>query len=213
MARLSGLLGGGGYRIHQRVWDLFGDRDAKSRDFVYRVEDDGGLGIYLVSGRKPINDEGLWEIRTKPYEPRIRAGERLAFSLRANPVRTKKTGENGKHARHDVIMDAKLRRRAEGIPGQESSAIADLVQDQGVAWLQSRAGRYGFELNGNPVRVDGYRQHRLSRGKGNAPIRFSTLDFNGLLTVTDPTTFIHALFNGIGPAKAFGCGLCMVRRI
>ncbi|MEA2080768.1 MAG: type I-E CRISPR-associated protein Cas6/Cse3/CasE [Pseudomonadota bacterium] len=46
---------------------------------------------------------------------------------------------------------------------------------------------------------------------GGKEINFSTLDYSGLLTVTDPELFKAALFQGIGPAKAFGCGLLLVR--
>jgi CRISPR system Cascade subunit CasE len=36
------------------------------------------------------------------------------------------------------------------------------------------------------------------------------VDFSGELTVVDPVTFGFALQNGIGRAKAFGCGLLLV---
>ena len=41
----------------------------------------------------------------------------------------------------------------------------------------------------------------------------STLDFSGLLTVTAPEKFLSALYGGIGPAKGFGCGLLLVKRV
>ena len=34
-----------------------------------------------------------------------------------------------------------------------------------------------------------------------------------VLTVSDPLAFAVALAGGIGPAKAFGCGLLLVRRV
>lgn len=43
------------------------------------------------------------------------------------------------------------------------------------------------------------------------PFRFSTVDFSGERTVTDPGLFGTALPTGIGHAKAFGCGLLLVR--
>jgi CRISPR system Cascade subunit CasE len=64
------------------------------------------------------------------------------------------------------------------------------------------------------VRVDGYSQHRLYKNKGCKPVELSTLEFNGILTVTDPATFVEkCLFTGIGPAKGFGCGLMLAKRI
>jgi CRISPR system Cascade subunit CasE len=63
------------------------------------------------------------------------------------------------------------------------------------------------------LRVSGYRQYRLLKARGKSPIRFSSLDFDGVLTVTEPDRLCQTLFDGIGPAKAFGCGLLLVRRI
>jgi CRISPR system Cascade subunit CasE len=37
--------------------------------------------------------------------------------------------------------------------------------------------------------------------------------FEGLLRVTDGNAFVSLLKNGIGPAKAFGCGLMLVKTI
>ena len=45
------------------------------------------------------------------------------------------------------------------------------------------------------------------------PDTFNLLDFEGVLTVVEPGLFIDALNIGIGSAKAFGCGLMMVKRI
>jgi CRISPR system Cascade subunit CasE len=39
------------------------------------------------------------------------------------------------------------------------------------------------------------------------------LDFEGRLKIVDADRFKQALFEGIGSAKAFGCGLMLVRRI
>jgi len=63
------------------------------------------------------------------------------------------------------------------------------------------------------VRVDGYQQQSGRKKSSNKAIRHSTLDFTGTLSVVEPEKFIQALYKGIGPAKAFGCGLMLVRRI
>ncbi|MEM7801989.1 MAG: type I-E CRISPR-associated protein Cas6/Cse3/CasE [Chloroflexota bacterium] len=41
----------------------------------------------------------------------------------------------------------------------------------------------------------------------NQRLKFQAVQYDGLLQVTDPNTFSAALINGIGPSKAFGCGL------
>jgi CRISPR system Cascade subunit CasE len=57
---------------------------------------------------------------------------------------------------------------------------------------------------------EAYRQWRF-RGKGGNRISFSSIDCSGCLTVTDTARFESALMKGVGPAKAFGCGLLLIR--
>jgi CRISPR system Cascade subunit CasE len=131
----------------------------------------------------------------------------LAFSLCANPVVTK-SERNGKPERHDVIMNAKKQ-----LEQQDEARVhpAELIQNVGCDWLTKRAAKHGFQLE--QMRVDGYRQHRFKKAPSGQPVCFSTLEFNGLLTVTNPELFHQALCHGIGPAKSFGCGLLLVRRV
>ena len=60
--------------------------------------------------------------------------------------------------------------------------------------------------------IDGYQTHVSSYKKGNK-IRYSTLDYRGILTVTEVVGFEKVLMEGIGKAKAFGCGLMLIRRV
>jgi len=39
------------------------------------------------------------------------------------------------------------------------------------------------------------------------------MDFAGVLKVEDSGLFAESLITGIGPAKAFGCGLMLIRRL
>ena len=176
----------------------------------------------------------------KIMSSRLSKGERLAFKLRVNPIQHDKKErteseievwrasrkERGlkeklptkKRIRHDVVMEAKTKLNFKEMPHDKRPHVAELIQDTGFAWLKARETEQGFLVEDDKekptVRADGYCQHRLFKGKGTKPITFSTLDFNGILTVTDPDTFIgESLYNGIGPAKAFGCGLMLVRRI
>ena len=87
----------------------------------------------------------------------------------------------------------------------------------GRAWLADQGARNGFRLPlnaaGEPVlRVDGYDQVRVTRGRGQKAIRFSVLDLEGMLEVVAPDSFLEALARGFGKAKAFGCGLMLIRR-
>ncbi|MCB1812067.1 MAG: type I-E CRISPR-associated protein Cas6/Cse3/CasE, partial [Candidatus Competibacteraceae bacterium] len=43
--------------------------------------------------------------------------------------------------------------------------------------------------------------------------KIATVGYTGMLEIIEPTTLNELLQKGIGPAKAFGCGLLLVRRI
>ncbi|MCK9229454.1 MAG: type I-E CRISPR-associated protein Cas6/Cse3/CasE [Syntrophales bacterium] len=199
-----------GYQAHQLVWQLFADHEDRKRDFIYRYEvRNGTLILYTVSERKPAGEEKIWQIQTKEYKPKLRAGQLLGFTVRANPIRAKRK-DDGQQKRHDVIMEEKLKLKKE----DKIFNISDIVHNKGFQWLEERAASHGFNITPNDIRADGYRQHKFFKRKGSTPISLSTVDFNGMLTVTDPAVFIdRCLFRGLGPAKGFGCGLMLVRRV
>lgn len=210
MRRLGPITQAGAYGEHQAVWRLFGDRADRQRDFLYRREANNWPAYTVVSAREPDDSDGIWNIQTKPYEPKLPAGSVLAFALCANPVLRRKD-EAGKTVRHDVVMDAKRQGRLNQSAREKGHSRQEIVQHAGVRWLTARAGQLGFALNDREVVVDGYAQHELRKARAGQSIRFSTLDFRGLLRVSDPDQFIRTLFRGIGPSKAFGCGLMLVR--
>jgi len=211
VSRLAGMVCGNGYREHQSLWQLFEKDTDAERDFLFRREQaEGWPRYFMISDRLPVRANDIWKIESKNYEPKISAGRQLAFSLRVNPVVTRVNG-TGKKQRHDVVMDLKKQLDYQSMPKADRPVMASLIQQAGIAWLESRAEKHGFSFDPGAVQVDGYLRHRVSKKRGGKVINFSTLDYSGLLTVADPATFKAALFRGIGPAKAFGCGLLMVR--
>jgi len=206
----------GPYQIHSMVWDLFADPEHQDRDFLYRVDTVNGRPvIYSVSHRSPVYMGNLWSVETKEYHPVLFNGQRLSFALRANPIRTRSTDsdENGKRIqkRHDVVMDAKWALRQGG--STNSIRVADLVQNEGFRWLHDKGTKHGFEVESHQVIAGSYRQHSFYQGTKNRLVSLSTIDFNGVLEVTDTNLFRNALMNGIGPAKGFGCGMMMVKPV
>jgi CRISPR system Cascade subunit CasE len=198
------------YGLHQSLWELFPNDPQARRDFLFRQDDVKRWPVfYLLSAREPRGDHNVFRVETKPYQPRLAAGETLSFSLRANPVHTRKTGGGNpkQRKRDDVVMHLKRRLAADAPDALPSQT--ELAQEAGEGWLLRQAERHGFEVLS--VRADNYRQLRL-RAR-NKDIRLSTLDFTGLLRVADKEAFGQALIQGIGPAKAFGCGLLLVRRL
>jgi len=204
LRRLAQLASGGQYRIHQALWNLFEPDPEAGRDFLYRQEGKADeLAFLMLSRREPGNGDGLWQVQTKTYAPRLKAGQRLAFSIRINPV-VKRRDDAGRQHRHDLVMDLKKNKPDSG------ASQAERVQLAAQQWLAARQRQYGFELAEETVIGEAYRQWRF-RGKGGNEISFSSMDCSGYLAVTDAARFESALMNGVGPAKAFGCGLLLIR--
>lgn len=207
-ATLSHLLGGGGYHLHQALWNLFENDPDTERDFLYRHEyGDRAPTFLLLSKREPADRDGCWTIETKPYHPRIQVGDQLGFSVRINPIVAKRD-ESGKQHRHDVVMNRKKALKESG----EEFTQTEVIQEATEQWFATREARSGFRLAQTSLLAEGYQQHRLSRGRGK-PVRFSTVDVSGRLTVTDSDSFLDVAMDGLGPAKAFGCGLLLIRRV
>lgn len=197
---------GEAYRDHALLWRLF-PGDGLPRDFIFRRLDDD-VSYYVVSARPPQDGSGLFQIQTKPYAPQLAEGMALGFELRANPVRSRRNAE-GKVQRHDVLMEAKRRAKT----GAEAGAkeLAAQVEAAGKAWLLERASQWGLHVRDESLLQKRYTQHRLKR-KGQQ-IAYSSLDYQGVADVADASKLLHALLQGVGHSKGFGCGLLLVKRL
>jgi len=212
------------YREHQLLWRFFPAPDGSKRDFLFRREDTQSSRprFYVVSKRPASSPGTAWSVQTRPYRPILEAGDRLRFILRANPVVAVRRDD--KLIRHDVVMHEKKRLLAEkglrtwsDLPENERPPLYKLVREACQVWLEKRAAGKGFAFDSGDENfaVDAYqplRLHSANKGKHDKEIQFTSVDFSGILTVTDPKHFFQkALMEGIGPAKAFGCGLLLVR--
>lgn len=275
------LLSGNSYGAHQLLWKLFPTREA-GRSFLFREEiareqipfHKGVRGepvFYTVSESQPRADNPIFCVESKPYAPRLVAGDRLAFRLRANPTVARKTEGKKNSVRHDVVMDAQyhlLRELAEEMgvsaSGDKSKIKTQLLsvwqkvsvsrsietrlrgiiaRNERLAeaatntmnplklldvalkahtnkslekWFCEKGERLGFTLVRDSVKrrlkfqSEGYQWHALPKKGKDAG--FSSVDFEGEIEVVDQSLFHKALFEGIGPAKGFGCGLMLIRR-
>ena len=194
---------------HHLVWSLFADGTDRKRDFLWR--DEARAGVFLIlSARHPEDRHGLFEVdEPKPFKPALEPGDRLRFSLRANPVVRRRHPSHRRSVKHDVVMNA-LRSHAKG---ERAVRRFEIIREQGFAWLDRQGAKAGFRIDSADVAVDGYDQHRIAR-TGSAPaMLYSTLDFEGILTVSDPDMLLPAISQGFGAAKAYGCGLMLIRRV
>lgn len=206
------------YSQHQLIWTLFSEVNKEhASPFLFRLDssEHSRYSFIVVSTIKPDTivevagqRESLRgiEVISKPYTPKISDGETLSFVLTANPV-IHKAVKGKRSKRHDVVMHWKYQSK-----DRKEKALSDIVQDEGYRWLKNKGIKHGFELI-DDTSARSYRQHRFFKSNQRNPIKISSIDFSGLLTVTSNADFTEMLFNGIGPAKRFGMGLMLVRRI
>ena len=206
---LGKAAGGGRSRQpgHHLVWSLFADGAGRKRDFLWREIETGEF--LILSVRHPEDRHGLFEIdEPKAFTPVLECGDRLRFSLYANPVVRRRRSSGRRSAKHDVVMDG-LRSHAKG---ERAAHRFEVMREQGFAWLTRQGTSSGFEIRSADVEVDGYDQHRISRTGQTRSMLYSTVDFEGILTVSDPAALLTAIARGFGGAKAYGCGLMLIRR-
>ncbi len=183
---------------HRLIWSAFAGDPQARRDFLWR---DMGRGQFLVlSAREPRGAELFEEPEVKPFAPQLAAGDRLRFVLRANATRQRKGA-----GRVDVVMDS-LR----DVPRPERAARRlEIAQAAGRRWLEEQGARAGFEVR--HAAVAAYAVRELP-GRGRNRPRFGVIDLEGVIELTDPAAFLARLKLGFGRARAFGCGLMLIRR-
>lgn len=204
------------FDAHRRlVWTLFPGRQA-SRDFLWRA--DGRGRFFILSHRSPVRSDLFRPLDTTDFTPVLAVGDRLAFVLRVNATKDRRVPEqpDGRRPdrRVDLVMDALYGEAGQTVAGRDRAAagpgkrmeIADRVA---ADWLAGQGRRHGFALD--RVRAEDYSVRRISRGR-QSPATLGVLDLSGLLTVTEPAAFVAALGVGFGRARAFGCGLMLIRR-
>lgn len=190
-------------REHHLVWTLFGDDPDRARDFVFRLDRrDGRPEVMAYAPREPEGGR-IWEVQAKPFAPDLRAGDRLRFSVRVNPVVQRK------NVRFDAVYDALL--KAGGSKAADRDAVA---AERGAAWFRERAPGLGLDLGpDDPLRATDYRSRVLRKPTAaERPVRLSTMEIAGEGRVRDPEALLRALAGGVGKGRAYGCGMLLIAR-
>lgn len=201
-----------GHPGHILAWQAFGGDANKTRDFIFREEhtrDD--MVLWTLSSEKPSDWGGYLKVASKPYAPALQSGTTLAFKLRANATIAVTAGKGKRGKRHDVVMHQKhvLKEESKPIPPQSV-----LVQQAGINWLKNQGIRNGFTVHEQQTIADGYQGHRFRKHlNSKQEVNFHTIDFDGVLTVTDPEKFLTSLQHGLGRTKAYGNGLMLIRKM
>jgi CRISPR system Cascade subunit CasE len=190
---------------HHLVWTLFADGRDRRRDFLWREIRAGEF--LILAARSPSDPHGLFDLESKPFAPALRPGQQLQFDLRANPVVSIPAEPGMRGKRHDVVMHAISK-----LGSAERAAAREVaIREAGSAWLARKGAAAGFRIEPEKLYTDHYERVRLPREDGRAVV-FSALTFQGVVTVDEPVQFVASLLRGFGAAKAYGCGLMLIRR-
>lgn len=200
---------------HRLVWSAFAGDSAAKRDFLWRSDGDG---VFLVLSPHPPSQSPLFEPpEVKVFDPDLQVGAKLAFTLRCNATRTFKTDEltasgKARKKQRDVVMLA-----LHGLAKAERAEVRlELAQQEGSRWLMGQGVRAGFAIADpdKDIMVADYSVVALPghAGKRMGQPQYGILEMTGVLSITDPGAFLKALSEGFGRAKAFGCGLMLIRR-
>ncbi|PHM69418.1 type I-E CRISPR-associated protein Cas6/Cse3/CasE [Xenorhabdus kozodoii] len=196
------------YAAHQLLWQLFTEQDA--RHFLFRQEMSlsGRPEFFVLSTTAPIANSPRFQIQTKPFVPQLHNGQKLAFKLRANPTVCITDKDSDKQHRHDVLMHAKRQAQRSGV-GEMDSVMTQAAQ----TWIQDekRQANWGVRFDFAPD-IERYTQHRSFKASGQK-VAFSSVDFQGVLTLSDSHLFLEQYQKGFGRAKSFGCGLMLIRAL
>lgn len=181
------------YDWHQAVWKAFPCRDGERRDFLTRLDErGGGFRLLIVSPKIPTRPDwcpvASWQ--TKPIPEKYFSKQRYAFQLRANPTKKViKLGPNGQ-------------------PTKNGKRVPLRMREELVTWFTHKSEEGGFELETDKLRTIPYGPERFQ--KNGRDTTHTSVEFAGVLTVTDPAKFHETFTRGIGSAKAFGFGLLVI---
>ncbi|TYB43889.1 type I-E CRISPR-associated protein Cas6/Cse3/CasE [Actinomadura chibensis] len=201
-------------RMHAAVMTGFPPILEPDDRVLWRLDTDSRhkVSLYIVSAHRPdlthLVEQAGWprsdvpSWATKSYEPllqQLKAGQRYAFRLTANPTYVV--------PRH----------------GQRGIRRPHVTAEQQTTWLLEQSIKKGFEIppattphplpteQAHNLRLIERQRIRFTKGQGEK-VALHQATFQGLLEVTDEAALRATLIYGIGRARSYGCGLLTLAR-
>lgn len=183
------------YDWHRAIWKAFPGRNGHRRDFLTRLDQHrDGFRLLIVSPIEPLRpdwcptDSECW--KTKPIPETYFKHRFCRFQLCANP--TKKVAKKG--------PDGSLTKNGHRVPLRKREEL--------VTWIKRKGEEGAFTVDEDSLRT--FSRGRNYFEKNGMRGLHSAVEFQGVLTVTDPVRFRETFNRGIGSAKAFGYGLLVI---
>ena len=191
------------YNVHCCLWTLFPgqpresrkDNESSRQGFLYRFENRSfgrPTRILLQSRLEPTPSDKVSLLNYREIDPTPKKGQVLAFLLTGNPIKTIK----------DTEKTSKLNKT------REQCRVPLVREEEQIDWLSRKfSGAASLET----VTVRPHEPLYFRKGKKGG--KLVPVTFEGLIKVQDSGGLRKHLENGLGPAKAFGCGLLLLRRV
>ena len=191
------------YNLHRTIMQAF-DPKRDQAGVLHRMEIDPRTGVVMLLVQSLAKPDwstlaekdyllpadpfsGLENPAVKEFTLPLRTGQILRFRLVANPT-VKRDGKRHPLYKED---DQRLWLTTKGTGSEEKKRDGSGFRVLEMA-VQKHGNQHGW------IRRDDEEKHRLT---------LHTVQFDGRLEITDVGKFKTVVRTGIGPAKAFGCGL------
>lgn len=203
---------------------------------LWRLDSDNPYrpALYVQSSSKPdwgeIVSQAGWPNADGPHAQiadysrllgSLRTGAQFAFRVKVSPVQNTKTPDKPTPAQ-----------AARTLPAKRSFRTGHRTAASQLDWFLKRSSGWGFLLpeaisdNPSPAANGGERlphdlritarerlTFRKNGGKQHGTVTIHTALVEGRLEITDPERFSAAILSGLGPSKAYGCGLLTVAKL
>lgn len=185
------------YLIHKVLWSLFDNSPDQKRDYLFRVEERHffNVAVLLQSDREPSHcgNDTITIIASKPFRPVFTLDMYLRFYTVCNPVKT--------------IIDEGGRKNAKG--EVKKCRVPLTKEDEQITWLTNK-----LQASATIANVDAQILHPLyfKKAKEARSGKIQPVAFRGTMKIVNPDALFNTFHLGIGPAKAFGCGLLSVAK-
>lgn len=184
------------YEVHRVLWKLFPEDAAADRDFLFRVGKaaQDRVEVLMQSLRKPeISSDAARILACKEYQLSLQTGQKLRFLLVANPIK--------------MIKDENSRTDAAGDP--KKCRVPLIREGEQKAWIERKLQE---AASLETLVVAPMLPLRFRKGREDRAGKIQQVSFEGVLQVENSDALTALIHDGIGPAKAFGCGLLSLAR-
>lgn len=192
-------------RVHAVVAAATSTGDDECRPLWRLDETSSGLQLLVTSAQEAdftslleqldLPEADGWQTTSyQPFLDRIVEGQRWRFALACNPVRSVRQ-----------VDDPARLGRGKRVPVVGAHQLQE--------WLINRAPGHGFHVDDDSFIVSGRRAEEFRRRDSADPegpsnrVRITAVRYSGNLRVDDADRLRSALTQGVGSAKAYGCGL------